>query len=155
MQYIPIGERKSPEKLNEKNIILHAKTVNLSNKKKTVKKLHSQFSHPTPDKLKKLISNAGLAEDEDLIANINKISKECQICRVYKRPFLKPIVATPLHELHVKVLLSHTETVYTFCMRKLYKMYKTDLYKMYAECIPYFDKFLYTFCIQNQKNYAS
>lgn len=73
MQYITIGERESPEKLNEKNIILHAKTVNLSNKKKTVKKLHSQFSHPTPDKLIKLISNAGLAEDKNLIDNMNSI----------------------------------------------------------------------------------
>ena len=42
--------------------------------------------------MKKLISNAGLAEDKDLIANINKISKECQICRVYKRPFPNPVV---------------------------------------------------------------
>ena len=34
-------------------------------------------------------------------------------------------------------------------------MYTTDVYKMYAKCIPHFDKLLYTFCIQNQKNYAS
>ena len=152
MQYIPIGERESPEKLNEKKIIiLHAKTVNLSNKKKTAKKLLSQFSHPTPGKLKKLISNAGLAEDKDLIANINKISKECQICRVYKRPFFKPIVATPLHELHVKVLLSHTE----LCIHFVYKNCTRCIYLIYTKCIPYFDKFLYTFYIQNQKSYAS
>ena len=94
---IPIVERASLEKLNEKKqrINLHAKIVDLSHKEKTAKKLHSQFSHPTLDKLTKLISNAGLAEDKDLIDNINQISKECQICRVYKRPFLKPVVATP------------------------------------------------------------
>ena len=38
---------------------------------------------------------------------------------------------------------------------KLYKMYTTDVYKMYTNCIPYFDKLLYTFCIQNQKIYGS
>ena len=44
----------------------------------------------------KLLSNAGLAEDKDLIDNIHKMSKECHICRVYKRPFLQPVVAAPL-----------------------------------------------------------
>ena len=60
---MPTGERASLEELNEKKqrIILHAKTLYLSNKEKTANKLHSQFSHPTPDKLIKLISNAGLA----------------------------------------------------------------------------------------------
>ena len=43
----------------------------------------------------KLKRNAGPAEGKDLIDNINKISKECQICRVYKRPS-KPVVAAPL-----------------------------------------------------------
>ena len=95
---IPIGERASLEGLNEKKHmnILHGKTVNLSNKEKKAKKRHSQFSHSTPDKLIKLISNTGLAEDMGLIDNINKISKECQICMVYKRPFPKLGDATSL-----------------------------------------------------------
>ena len=95
---IPIGERAFLEQLKEKKqiIILHAKTADLSNKEKTAKKLHSKFSHPLPEKLIKLISNVGLAEDKDLIDNINKINKECQICRVYKKPFPKPVVPTPL-----------------------------------------------------------
>ena len=46
----------------------------------------------------------------------------------------------------------HTETVYTFCIQKLYNMYATDVYKAYTKCIPHFDKLLYTFCVQNQKN---
>ena len=46
-----------------------------------------------------------------------------------------------------------TETVYTFCIQKLYNMYIIDVYKMYTKCIatkciPHFDKLLYTFCIQ-------
>ena len=95
---MPIGERISLEELNEKKQrnILYAKTVDLSNKEKIANKLHSQFSHPTPEKLIKLISNAGLVEDKDLIDNMYKMSKECHICRVYKRPFLKPVVAAPL-----------------------------------------------------------
>ena len=72
------------EKHNEKKrrIVLHGKSRDLSHKEKTTKKRHNQFSNPTSDKLIKLISNAGQAEDKDLIDNISKISKECQICRV-------------------------------------------------------------------------
>ena len=47
------------------------------------------------------------------------------------------------------------ETVFTFCIQKMYKMYATNVYKMYTKCTPHFDKLLYTFCLQNQKNYAS
>ena len=47
------------------------------------------------------------------------------------------------------------ETVYTFCIQKMYKMYTTNVYKMYTKCTPHFDKLLYTFCLQNQKNYVS
>ena len=43
--------------------------------------------------------------------------------------------------------------VYKNCTR--YKIYTIDVYKMYTKCIPHFDKLLYTFCIQNHKNYAS
>ena len=95
---IAIGERAFLEQLKEKKqiIILHAKTVDLSNKEKAAKKLHSHFSHPLPEKLIKLISNVGLAEDKDLIDSINKTNKECQICRVYKKPFPKPVAPTPL-----------------------------------------------------------
>ena len=47
------------------------------------------------------------------------------------------------------------ETVCTFCIQKMYKMYTTNVYKMYTKCTPHFDKLLYTFCLQNQKNYVS
>ena len=30
---------------------------------------------------------------------------------------------------------SHTETAYTFCIQKLYKMHTTGIYKMYTECM--------------------
>ena len=43
----------------------------------------------------KLKRKAGLAEGKDLTDNINKISKECQICRLYKRPS-KSVVNAPL-----------------------------------------------------------
>ena len=42
--------------------------------------------------------------------------------------------------------------LYTFCIQKLYKMYTTDVSKMYTKCMPHFDKLLHTFHIQN---YAS
>ena len=48
---------------------------------------------------------------------------------------------------------SYTEIMYTFCIQKLYKIYTTDVYKMYAKfiqnVIPRFDKLFDTFCIEN------
>ena len=44
------------------------------------------------------------------------------------------------------ILITRTETVYTFCIQKLYEMYTTDVYRMYTKCIPHSDKLriLYT-----------
>ena len=61
----------------------------------------------------------------------------------------------PYYEAFISPRDSHTKSVYTFCIQKLYKMCTTDAYKVYIKCIPYFDKLLYTFCIQNQKNYTT
>ena len=40
--------------------------------------------------------------------------------------------------------ISHTKTVYTFCILKLYKIYTTDVYKMYATFQQTFADILYT-----------
>ena len=52
---------------------LVAKTIDINNKMKIAKKLHSQFSHPPPEKLIKLLSNAGM-NDEDLKNAISEVS---------------------------------------------------------------------------------
>ena len=59
-------------------------------------KLHSQFAHPTPEKLIKLVSSAGRGNDMDLIKAIKEVSQSCDVCKIYKKPSPRPAVGMPL-----------------------------------------------------------
>ena len=82
--------------INSSKIILHISPQDLNSKTTIANKLHSQFAHPPSEKLVKLISAAGMGNDVSLIKAIKDVSKNCDICKVYKRPAAKPIVGMPL-----------------------------------------------------------
>lgn len=58
-------------------------------------KLHRQFSHPSADRLIKLVKDQG-KECEDLINAVKKVSQECKICQEYRKPPARPVVGFPL-----------------------------------------------------------
>ena len=60
-------------------------------------KLHHQFAHSPPDKLPHLLNSAGnpWSKDEELKNETQLISKNCLICKLYKKPAPKPIVGLP------------------------------------------------------------
>ena len=60
-----------------------------------VRKLHKQFAHPTPVKLKKLLYDAGV-DDKLVMGVVDKVSNECDVCKRFKCPPLRPIVSFPL-----------------------------------------------------------
>ena len=96
---IAIGKGSVSEHLEKDDgvqISLTSKSTYMSNKKKVARKLHSQFSHPTSDKLIRLVDNAGLHEDRELTEQICKISEEFTICQVHKHPDSKPVVGLPM-----------------------------------------------------------
>ena len=65
------------------------------NKYKVLKKIHSQFAHPTKVKLKKLMEDANIWGDEyNTIAD--QIYESCEICKKIKRSPPRPAVALPL-----------------------------------------------------------
>ena len=114
---IALSQRASLNEIskNGENVTLIAKTVDFSDKKKVALKLHAQFSHPTANKLIKLISNAGLDNDKALKDNIVEVSENCKVCKVYKRAGAKPVVSIPLATefnevvaMDLKVFRSHT-----------------------------------------------
>ena len=75
---IAIGKRSVFEHLENDDgvqITLISKSRDRSNKK-VGQKLHSQFCHPSSDKLIRLVDNAGPHEDRELKEQICKISKE-------------------------------------------------------------------------------
>ena len=66
----------------------------MSDENKVAHKLHSQFLHPTAEKLIKLVNSAGLSDDQK--DQICEVSKNCEICQVYKRPGPRPVIGLPL-----------------------------------------------------------
>ena len=80
---------------NSANIVLHI-SPKFNDKTKIATKLHSQFAHPTSDKLIKLISSAGLGNDLSLIKAIKEVSQSCDVCKIYKKPSPRPAVGMPL-----------------------------------------------------------
>ena len=86
--------KKINENENAKITLVTTKDF-FGDKLKVAKKLHSQFGHPTKNKLIELIKRAGMQSDLGLIDSINKISKECTVCKEYRRPSPRPIVSLP------------------------------------------------------------
>ena len=62
--------------------------------KKQVLKLHKQFAHPKPEKLKLLIKNSGISSN-NINQAVDEISDACEICKRFKKPLPRPIVAMP------------------------------------------------------------
>ena len=58
-------------------------------------KLHCQFSHPNEQKLISLLKDANV-DDKELIAIINDVSDNCEICFKHNKPKPRPIVGFPL-----------------------------------------------------------
>ena len=64
-------------------------------KKEILTKLHKQFGHASPEKLKMLIQNAGNTS-EGVLSMLKNIVNDCDSCRRYKREKPKPAVGFPL-----------------------------------------------------------
>ena len=58
-------------------------------------KLHRQFGHPRPEKLIRLIKNAGI-KNRKLQKEVHNISESCITCLKHKRTPPRPIVCLPL-----------------------------------------------------------
>lgn len=88
---------------------LHSKTDNIDEevvlavesgmtekeKKRTLTKLHKQFGHASAERLSKSLKNAGTS-DKQLLDMLEKVTMECEVCAVHKRPVARPVVGFPL-----------------------------------------------------------
>ena len=63
--------------------------------KNAICKLHKQFGHPTKDKLKHLMKDAKIWND-DMETVLSNIIEQCQICKLYKKTPDRPVVAYPM-----------------------------------------------------------
>ena len=67
---------------------------NVEESRKFISKLHRQFAHPHSSRLKKLILDSGVT-DKNIMDLVDDISDKCDICKRYKKPLPRPIVAFP------------------------------------------------------------
>ncbi|XP_063688395.1 uncharacterized protein LOC134821623 [Bolinopsis microptera] len=70
-------------------------TMESTDKRKIAIKLHKQFAHPPPEKLKSLLRTAGQLTKE-IAREIDTVSSNCDVCKRYKRPNNRPVVCMPL-----------------------------------------------------------
>ena len=61
-------------------------------------KLHCCFAHSSPDKLLKLINNAGRkwADTKELKECLKSVSENCETCKTFKKAPPRPIVSLPM-----------------------------------------------------------
>ena len=78
------------EAIHELFLLSKSKEYNM----KDLKKLHRVFGHPTEDKLKKLMDDAGI-EDPSISRILKKIHETCRICRKYRKKQSRPKTALP------------------------------------------------------------
>lgn len=95
---IPLGKRKFEfddiSSVDAEEIVLYSKSFAMKNdteRLKDIVKLHKQFSHPPPERLKKLLRDAGV-EDKKLHTLIDHISQKCETCFKYKKLSPRPVV---------------------------------------------------------------
>ena len=62
--------------------------------KKKVLKVHKQFAHPAPEKLKTLLRNAGV-KDKKVLNLVDTITDECSTCKHFRRSPARPVVGLP------------------------------------------------------------
>ena len=60
-----------------------------------VQKLHKQFAHAHPDRLKRLVRDSGI-DDTDIMHMIDDVSAGCDICKRFKPTPPRPAVSFPL-----------------------------------------------------------
>ncbi|XP_057309261.1 uncharacterized protein LOC130647426 [Hydractinia symbiolongicarpus] len=95
---IPLGKRifefDDISSVDAEEIVLYSKSFAMKYETERIKdivKLHKQFSHPPPERLNKLLRDAGV-EDKKLHTLIDHISQKCETCFKYKKLSPRPMV---------------------------------------------------------------
>ena len=103
---IPIGF--SEEEVN----LVAFETLDKQELKSKVSKLHRQFAHPSEDKFKKLLKDAGCV-NTNLSVVIEDIYKTCEICKAFAPTPPRPVVCMPLAQEFNQCVAMDLKTLYT------------------------------------------
>ena len=69
--------------------------LNNKDKHKALQKLHRQFAHPSEAKMKTLLMDANVWDD-DLKDVLSVIYEQCEMCKIYRKTPARPVVCLPI-----------------------------------------------------------
>ena len=75
--------------------VVNLDAMDCKGKREVLSKLHRQFAHPTTDKLKALMKDAG-AWNDGLYNLLLEVYEMCKVCKIHKKTPSRPIVSLPL-----------------------------------------------------------
>ena len=75
-------------------VLIFEENETVEEKRKKLTKLHKQFGHASSNNLLNLIKNAGL-DTKNISKIVEEITKQCNICKLYKKPLPRPAVSIP------------------------------------------------------------
>ena len=90
--YIPLTFTKSSQYIAD---VLLTMGDSSEDKKKSMLKLHRQYSHPSARRLKLLLKDANF-DDKECFKFIEEISDDCNLCKKYRRTPSRPVTCIPL-----------------------------------------------------------
>ena len=94
---LPIVVTRREDCINSQLILVNETFEDNPDYMKIALKLHRQFCHCSSERLKGLIKSSELwRKDTQIMKAIDTVSKNCQICKVYKKSPPTPIVGLPM-----------------------------------------------------------
>lgn len=92
---VPLGN--NDKSLSVKQVLFSTplKPEDDSANERKITKLHKQFAHPSADRLKTLIRNAGM-ENAGIERIVNSVSEACDICKRFRKAPPRPAVGFPM-----------------------------------------------------------
>ena len=83
---------------NEEENPVVLKVVEEKSNHQIAKKLHRCFAHPSSDRLLRLVNSAGQkwSNNHALKDEIRRVTDQCEVCKIFKKPPPRPVVALPM-----------------------------------------------------------
>ena len=91
---VPLGDTSTPIE-DTFSVLFNMDEKSVQDKQKIISKLHKQFAHPTGRRLRLLLKDAGVT-DEDCFKLIDDITQACDTCHRFRKTPSKPVVGLPL-----------------------------------------------------------
>ena len=127
--------RRFGKEVLQPNIILFSNQFVAADEKERHRiavKIHKQFGHPRYNKLRKLVSDAGVS-DPKFFETLEDVEKSCDICKRFKKGPLRPVVGFDMAKVFNEVVALDLKQ-WSFSP-KIWFLHMIDLATRYSVCV--------------------